>query len=179
MVKERRDMTVQSKENSRLMGYTNIHTQDSKPTAYDIFREKKAESARKTSSVNCAGTCAYMEAPAEKTFSDVSYFAPKISVAGETASSVISSKTVECADSRAVKQNKMTKNGKLLIALYVLIVGVIAFIILSANALNIPAAAIAEGSEEDSATSIAAMDLESEVIAETNWFDSLLDGLDK
>ncbi len=163
MVKERRDMTVQSKESSKMMGYTNTHLLSTQPTAYDIFKEKKAESVKNTSSVNCAGTCAHLSTPTESTYSDFSYFAPKKSYEAEEGASA--SVAVEAVPSKMARQSKMTKNGKLLVALYVLIVGVIAFIILSANALNTPKSAIAENDIDATSACIEVIDSVGDIIA--------------
>jgi len=73
---------------------------------------------------------------------------------------------------------KLSKNGKIFVAVYVLVVAVVASIILAVNSTGnspqVNARAISGGTEG----SVAPMDLPDERSAESgNWFDELLDGL--
>ncbi len=173
MVKERRDITIDSKDSSR-MGYGGTYVQTTKMTAYDEFREKKAQSSRSMQTVNCAGTCAHMTASNEDMFGG---YRQSTSCKKEDSFGYENSAKMSSASSVAVSRRKITKSGKIFVALYVLIVAVIAFIILSANSMTKTVSAEAESDMGQEVASIASMELDSETVEATNWFDELLDDL--
>ncbi|MFI3229477.1 MAG: hypothetical protein R3Y23_04870 [Bacillota bacterium] len=173
MVKERRDITIDTKDSSR-MGYGGTYVQTTKMTAYDEFREKKAQSSRSMQTVNCAGTCAHITASNEDMRGG--YKSSTSYIKEDNFSYENSAKTATSA-SVAVSRRKITKSGKIFVALYVLIVAVIAFIILSASSMTKPVSAEADTDMGQEVASIASMELDSESVEATNWFDELLDDL--
>ena len=73
---------------------------------------------------------------------------------------------------------KLSKNGKIFVAVYVLVVALVASIILAVNSVTEPHTVDASAIGDNAKGEIAPMDVPVELDSETsNWFDALLDGL--
>ena len=80
---------------------------------------------------------------------------------------------VKSAQKEKKATRKLSRGGKLFVAIYVLIVAAVASIILALNTNYTPVNA----SATDTESAVAPLEVVEEEVVHTNWFDTLLDGL--